>query len=132
MVEGIEQLIAAGHIGQAWDTLDSEPARQVLRSHNRLYLLRASIARAGEMRITGHLVDQPLLDVVIVKLLMEALPKKEQPQGLNRMNPALKAKATARIRAEPDRWTVDALMAEYTISRGLAADWLREGRAKPS
>jgi hypothetical protein len=50
MIEGIEQLIAAGHVGQAWDTLDSEPARQVLRSHNRLYLLRASIARAGEVR----------------------------------------------------------------------------------
>jgi hypothetical protein len=63
---------------------------------------------------------------------MEALPKKEQPQGLNRVDPVLKAKAIARVKAEPDRWTVDALMAEYPISRGLAADWLREGRAKPS
>jgi hypothetical protein len=127
MVEGIELLIADGHIGRAWDVLDSAAARQVLREHNRIYLLRSSIRRAGEVKTSGHIAEQPLLDTILIGLLLEVLPAKDQPLGLNKIDPAKKAAAIESI-VNGDTWDVDSLALHYGISRGQAAAWLLEGR----
>jgi hypothetical protein len=78
------------------------------------------------VKISGQLVDQALLDAVLVKLLLDALPDKDRPQGLNKIDPMRKAKAIEQIKADPIRWTVEALMCEFEISQGTAAAWKRD------